>query len=143
MGKERRYRGMMIAIFFVLYFSGRFGIEYFKEIQVEGVERTSATFGLSMGQLLSTPCILLGVYGIFRSLKNKEPVGWVSDDEMDEDEFDDEGNDGDEPAEEDETEGADDAKAPKKLFDKDVADEFSLSAEERRELTRKEAQKDD
>lgn len=143
MGKERRYRGMMIAIFFVLYFSGRFGIEYFKEIQVEGVERTSATFGLSMGQLLSAPCILLGVFGVFRSLKNKEPVGWISDDEVDEDEFDDEGNDGDEPAADDEDEGAEEEKAPKKLFDKDVADEFSLSAEERRELTRKESQKDD
>jgi phosphatidylglycerol---prolipoprotein diacylglyceryl transferase len=140
MGKERRYRGMMISLFFILYFTGRFGIEYFKEIQVEGVERTSATFGLSMGQLLSVPCILLGVYGIFSSLKKKEPVGWISDDETDEDEFDDPPEDGEDSVTD--TDKKDDD-ASKKLFDKDVADEFSLSAEERRELTRKEAQKED
>ena len=55
MGKERRPRGMMISLFFVLYFSGRFGIEYFKEVQVAALESTGATLGFSMGQVLSTP----------------------------------------------------------------------------------------
>jgi len=147
MGQERRYRGMMISLFFVLYFSGRFGIEYFKEIQVQALEGTGATMGFSMGQVLSAPCILLGVYGIFYSLKKKEPVGWVSDDAIDE-----EDEEADDNAEEDELDDADtsDEEAPKndgdngpaaegsrKLFDKDVADEFAMSAEERRKLTRK------
>lgn len=136
MGYERRFRGMMISLFFVFYFSGRFGIEYFKEIQVQALEGTGATHGFSMGQVLSTPCILLGLYGVYRSLKNKEPVGWVSDDALDEEDSDEEDSD-EEDADDTQESGSD-----KKLFDKDVADEFARSAEERRKLTREANEKD-
>lgn len=140
MGKERRPRGMMISLFFVLYFSGRFGIEYFKEIQVEAIERTSATFGLSMGQLLSVPCILIGIYGVLRSLKRNEPSGWVSDDEIDEEEETDEDDASDTEADAKDADDKDEGN--KKLFDKDVDAEFSLSADERKALTRKQNQDD-
>ena len=100
--------------------------------------------GFSMGQVLSAPCILLGVYGIFYSLKKKEPVGWVSDDAIDEeddnaDELDDDadGDTSDEEAPNDDGDKGPAAEGSKKLFDKDVADEFAMSAEERRKLTRK------
>ncbi|MGC4064620.1 MAG: prolipoprotein diacylglyceryl transferase [Polyangiaceae bacterium] len=146
MGKEKRYRGMMISLFFVLYFSGRFGIEYFKEIQVQALEGTGATLGFTMGQVLSAPCILLGVFGVIRSLKRKEPVGWISDDEeYDEDEGDESPEDDDaedESGDENDSTAKDNENHDRKLFDKDVADEFSLSPEQRRDLTRKANQED-
>jgi prolipoprotein diacylglyceryl transferase len=143
LGKERRPRGMMISLFFVLYFSGRFGIEYFKEFQVEALERTGATLGFTMGQVLSTPCILLGLFGVIYSYKKKEAVGWIADDEDDEDEFEEDDETEDELEESDATVSAnEDEAAHKKLFDKDVADEFSLSPEERKALTRKANQDD-
>ncbi len=158
-GKERRPRGLLISVFFLLYFTGRIFIENFKELQVRSIEEAA---GFTMGQMLSAPLALLGLYGVYRSIKNKEPVGWVSDfdedeDEDDEDDEDDE-EDSDEDAEDsdkdesdevDSGESADhgDPKTATKHADKheghkgaardsDVDEEFSLSDEERRKRTR-------
>ncbi len=92
---ERRPRGLMISLFFVIYFTGRFGIEFFKELQVPALE----TEKLTMGQMLSLPCALLGLAGVFISLKKRVPAGWVPDDDFDDDDFDDE----DEPGADHET----------------------------------------
>jgi len=83
---ERRPRGLMISLFFVVYFAGRFGIEFFKELQVPELE----TGKLTMGQMLSLPCALLGVAGVFVSLKKRVPAGWVPDDDFEDEDFDDE-----------------------------------------------------
>jgi phosphatidylglycerol---prolipoprotein diacylglyceryl transferase len=149
LGKERRPRGILISLFFLLYFSGRLFIENFKELQVRSLEEAA---GFTMGQMLSAPCVLLGIYGVYRSLKNKEPVGWVSDldDEDDEDEDDDDEDDddaGDDNGEEDEQASSDEPRRPSKrpaqseskktaARDSDVDEEFSRSEEERRKLTR-------
>ncbi|WP_372365680.1 prolipoprotein diacylglyceryl transferase [Candidatus Uabimicrobium sp. HlEnr_7] len=53
--KEKRPRGLLISVFFLVYFSGRFIVEYFKEYQV-------LTSGLTMGQWLSVPFVLTGLY---------------------------------------------------------------------------------
>jgi phosphatidylglycerol---prolipoprotein diacylglyceryl transferase len=91
MGKEKRPRGAMIAWFFALYFTGRLFTEFYKEI--EALDPNSA---ISMGQYLSVLPALLGWYGVYWTMKRKEPSGWgdalpaPADDEEDEEEEDDE-----------------------------------------------------
>jgi phosphatidylglycerol:prolipoprotein diacylglycerol transferase len=74
LGKEKRPRGALISLFFALYFAGRFFVEFFKDYQTD--------FGkdwhvLTMGQVLSIPAFLLGVYGLFWAFRTRQPVGWV------------------------------------------------------------------
>ncbi|HET7544470.1 MAG TPA: prolipoprotein diacylglyceryl transferase family protein, partial [Polyangiaceae bacterium] len=93
MGKEKRPRGAMIAWFFALYFTGRLFTEFYKEI-----EALPADSAISMGQYLSILPALLGWYGVYWTMKRKEPSGWGDalpapadlDDDSDEDEDDDE-----------------------------------------------------
>lgn len=70
-GQEKRPRGLLISTFFVVYFGGRFGIEFFKEY--EAIDPSSP---LTMGQLLSILPFFIGVFGVFASLRHKVPVGW-------------------------------------------------------------------
>jgi len=88
LGKEKRPRGAMISLYFALYFSGRFLVEFVKEYQPGEVQRM-----LTMGQVLSIPGILLGLYGLVWSFKKRIPAGWVSSfaDESDKDESDEDG----------------------------------------------------
>ncbi len=72
MGYEKRPRGALISWFFVLYFSGRLFTERFKEI--EALPPDSA---ITMGQYLSFPGVLLGLYGLWRAYKRREPTAWV------------------------------------------------------------------
>ena len=53
--KNRRPRGLLIGTFLVLYFAGRFVVEFFKEYQT-----LSTSSALTMGQYLSIPFFLLG-----------------------------------------------------------------------------------
>lgn len=69
-GKERRPRGAMIAFWFTLYFALRFIVEFFKEQQVY----RGAT--LDMGQYLSIPGFLLGLFGLYWAFKKRVPAGW-------------------------------------------------------------------
>lgn len=82
-GKEKRPRGAMISLFFLVYFIGRFTVEFFKEYQV----LDPAESPLTMGQYLSLPGILLGLTGLIWSFKRRLPVGWTADerDDFDED----------------------------------------------------------
>lgn len=98
-GKEKRPRGLLISTFFIVYFSGRFIVEFWKEHQVFD---PNALF--DMGQFLSIPGIILGAVGIVWSLREKQPVGWPSD-EVDDDEDDDDEDDAED--EEDEAESRD------------------------------------
>jgi len=72
-GREKRPRGLLISTFFVVYFGGRFGIEFFKEY--EAIDPSSP---LTMGQLLSILPFFMGVFGVFASFRSKIPVGWPS-----------------------------------------------------------------
>lgn len=105
-GKERRPRGLLISVFFLIYFIGRFVVEFWKEHQV-----FDETATLDMGQLLSIPGMFLGAFGIYWSLTTKEPVGWPRDPDADEPEGDESTDEGDQEEE-----------APK--GDPDVNDEF-------------------
>jgi phosphatidylglycerol---prolipoprotein diacylglyceryl transferase len=70
-GREKRPRGLLISVFFLVYFIGRFVVEFWKEHQV--FDKTAA---LDMGQFLSIPGIFLGAFGVYWSIKNQIPVGW-------------------------------------------------------------------
>ncbi len=106
MGKEKRPRGAMISWFFVLYFGGRLFTEHFKEI--EALDPSST---ITMGQWLSFPGLLLGLYGLYRSFKRREPVGWVEpgDEPEDEDEDQEDADEGDEDTSASDNEGDEDA----------------------------------
>lgn len=50
--------GLIVGIFLVLVFGFRFFVEFFKEVQ----ESWEASLPLDMGQILSIPAVLLGIY---------------------------------------------------------------------------------
>jgi prolipoprotein diacylglyceryl transferase len=112
LGKEQRPRGALISIFFIFYFTGRFFVEFYKEHQTH-----EPTPMLTMGQWLSIPGFLIGVWGLSWSFKARLPASWNPDygDEEDEDEEVEEGDEDDEDAPK---------KKKSKLYDEDVAEEF-------------------
>jgi phosphatidylglycerol---prolipoprotein diacylglyceryl transferase len=63
------YRGLLISIFLILVFTSRFLIEFVKEPQVD----FESSMVLNMGQILSIPFILMGIAGLYFSLKLKKP----------------------------------------------------------------------
>lgn len=65
----RKKEGFLFGLYLVLLWSVRFVIENFKREQVEG--REDWVLGLNTGQILSIPFIILGLYFIFRALKQK------------------------------------------------------------------------
>ena len=67
---DKMYRGEFIGIFLLVCFGSRFLIEFIKEPQVE-FEKTMA---LNMGQLLSIPFIILGVFFLVWAFKKKIPA---------------------------------------------------------------------
>ena len=67
---DKMYRGEFIGIFLLVCFGSRFLIEFIKEPQVE-FEKTMA---LNMGQLLSIPFIIIGIFFLFWAFKKKLPA---------------------------------------------------------------------
>ena len=71
LGRENRPRGVLSAAFLILYFSGRFLVEFIKERHGD-----VDLFLLSRGQLLSLPGLALGlwlVWSIMKSRPGKRP----------------------------------------------------------------------
>ncbi|MCR9182699.1 MAG: prolipoprotein diacylglyceryl transferase [Flavobacteriaceae bacterium] len=66
---KREKQGYLFGLFLVLLWTVRFFVEFIKENQVDFEE----TMALNMGQWLSIPFILLGLYFMFRP-KNKIPL---------------------------------------------------------------------
>lgn len=60
----REAKGFLLGVFFIMIFTARFFIEFVKENQVSFED----TMSLNMGQLLSIPIVLLGVFFVVRSL---------------------------------------------------------------------------
>ncbi|MGQ8335380.1 prolipoprotein diacylglyceryl transferase [Sunxiuqinia sp. A32] len=65
----RNRQGFILGVFFVMVFASRFFIEFIKEDQ----EAFEAGMALNMGQWLSIPFVLAGIYLIVRALK-KPPI---------------------------------------------------------------------
>jgi phosphatidylglycerol:prolipoprotein diacylglycerol transferase len=66
--KGEHIQGILISLICILIFTARFFIEFLKEDQVA----FEATMKLNMGQWLSIPFILLGIAGLYWSLKRKK-----------------------------------------------------------------------
>jgi prolipoprotein diacylglyceryltransferase len=64
-GKAYRREGLLLGVFFIIVFVTRFGLEFIKNDQ----ELFEAGHVLNMGQWLSIPFIILGVYLIIRAFK--------------------------------------------------------------------------
>ena len=64
-----RYNGLLAGVGFAWVFTARFFIEYFKNVQANFEENMLSSIGLNMGQMLSIPFIILGIYLIIRALK--------------------------------------------------------------------------
>lgn len=65
---SKNKEGLLLGAFFVLIFTARFFIEFIKEDQ----EAFEAGMTLNMGQWLSIPFVLTGIFLIIRAIKNPE-----------------------------------------------------------------------
>ena len=66
-----RYNGLLFGVFMLCIFATRFGLEYIKNDQ----EQFESNLLLNMGQILSVPFIIWGIYLVFKSLKEgKQPA---------------------------------------------------------------------
>ncbi len=63
-GDYKNRPGFLMGLFFILIFTARFFIEFIKEDQ----EAFEAGMLLNMGQLLSIPCILAGIFLVWRAM---------------------------------------------------------------------------
>jgi len=69
--KGKHIQGTLISLTCILIFTARFFIEFLKEDQVA----FEATMKINMGQLLSIPFVLLGIAGLYWSIKrNKRAI---------------------------------------------------------------------
>ncbi|MEZ0483980.1 prolipoprotein diacylglyceryl transferase [Fibrella aquatica] len=68
--KEKTPRGLLMGIFMITVFGLRFFYEYLKENQVA----FENTLPLNMGQILSIPAVLLGVFLVIKSRRNSIPL---------------------------------------------------------------------
>jgi len=65
--EKRNNSGFLFGLFLILLWSVRFIVEFFKENQVEFED----DMVINMGQTLSIPFIIAGVYFVIRSLKKE------------------------------------------------------------------------
>jgi len=65
--EAKKHVGLLSGVFFILVFGSRFFIEFIKEDQ----ENFEAAMTLNMGQWLSIPCVIAGIYFIIQSKKKK------------------------------------------------------------------------
>jgi phosphatidylglycerol---prolipoprotein diacylglyceryl transferase len=68
--KRKTPRGMLLGVFLVWIFGLRFFYEYLKENQVA----FEANLPLNMGQILSIPAVLLGLFFIWNSYRNRQKL---------------------------------------------------------------------
>lgn len=62
--------GLLLGVFFIMIFASRFIIEFIKEDQ----EAFEAGMALNMGQVLSIPFVLGGIYLVIRALRKPEVI---------------------------------------------------------------------
>ncbi len=76
--RERTPRGLLLGLFMALLFSFRLGVEFLKENQVSQEGGLIAQYHLNIGQLLSIPFILIGLWLVLRAGKDpKNPYGYA------------------------------------------------------------------
>ena len=76
--KARTPRGLLFGLFVVLLFTFRILVEFLKENQVSDETGIIAQYHLNIGQLLSIPFILIGLWVLVRAGKDpKNPYGYA------------------------------------------------------------------
>ncbi|RYU76759.1 prolipoprotein diacylglyceryl transferase [Hymenobacter persicinus] len=76
--KDRTPRGLLFGLFVVLLFTQRFLGEYLKEDQGEWDRKMLALTHMNLGQLLSVPLILVGIWVLLRAGKDPDnPYGYA------------------------------------------------------------------
>lgn len=68
--EKNEKQGLLFSLFLILMFTARFFIEFLKEVQVNFEQGLS----LNMGQWLSIPFILFGLFLLYRSFKQKPEI---------------------------------------------------------------------
>ncbi len=66
--KSKTPRGLLFGLFVVILFTLRILYEFLKENQVDKEDLLRQTIGLNIGQLLSVPLVLIGLYILFRAI---------------------------------------------------------------------------
>jgi len=70
--KDYKYDGLIFGVFLIGIFLSRFVVEFFKNVQ-EGFENDMIhTIGLDMGQVLSIPFIIAGIWFAYKGLQKKK-----------------------------------------------------------------------
>jgi len=70
--KDYKYEGLIFGVFLIGIFLSRFVVEYFKNVQETFEENMIHSIGINMGQLLSVPFILVGIWLTWRGLKARQ-----------------------------------------------------------------------
>ena len=65
-----KYQGLLFGIFLI----GVFGFRFFVEMIKENQEAFEQGMTLNMGQILSIPFVVAGIYFVVKSLKKKQPA---------------------------------------------------------------------
>lgn len=66
----KKKQGLLIGIAMIMIFASRFFIEYIKEVQVESELLMRESTGLILGQWLSIPFVIWGIWLVWNALKN-------------------------------------------------------------------------
>ncbi|MDX1904044.1 MAG: prolipoprotein diacylglyceryl transferase [Thermonemataceae bacterium] len=70
--QQKTPEGLLFSLFVIILFSLRILYEYQKENQVDGENAIKALFGMNLGQLLSIPLVLAGIWILIRTFKKKK-----------------------------------------------------------------------
>jgi len=70
--KDYKYEGLIFGVFLIGIFLSRFVVEYFKNVQEDFEVKMIHSIGINMGQLLSIPFILVGIWLTWRGLKARK-----------------------------------------------------------------------
>lgn len=70
--KQKTPEGLIFGLFLIILFSLRFLYEFLKENQVEGENAMQQAIQLNLGQLLSIPFVLVGIWLLIRLKKTKK-----------------------------------------------------------------------
>lgn len=69
----RRYEGLLSGVFLALVFGFRFVVEGIKNVQVDWELDMVASYGINMGQLLSVPFVIAGLWLALRAVRRGAP----------------------------------------------------------------------
>ncbi len=69
----KKKQGLLIGIAMIIIFASRFFIEYIKHVQVDSEEALRQSTGLILGQWLSIPFVIWGVWLVWNAFRNNTP----------------------------------------------------------------------